>query len=478
MAVVKTYKPDKFSKIDKICRSPKNTLLLNPASFTTIVIVGGQKGDEGKGSWSNRITQIWHNLKVGESVIARIGGASNAGHSFRPKGMKEDVVNRMLPCGTANSVTSVVGRSVLVRPDIVITEIAKLKELGFKPKEILVDEAAFFAWDAHVERDKAEEIRRDAKAIGTTQSGVGPAGADYWGRTGLTIGVLKLAGENNGKLQELVFQEVDRQNALLAASGSSKSFNSTDVFHQFQKWGEILRPHIVNTYSLVREAYLNGHFVGEGAQAFALGRQTGFSGAVTSTDCGSWPLEAGYNVPREKAQILGVIKLVPTAVGNHVIYASPSQADQEKLYARTELRGAPESGRVSGRKRKYYTLSIPELIAAKDTYGITAWLISKADVCDGLSSIPLGLEYVRPDGFATKDYDPKAEWMSCPNTGMNVLEMPGWNQSTAGLQNFEDLPEELRAVVETIAHLTGIPVAAVGTGPNFEDRIFAKGFPS
>ena len=471
--------------LNEIWENPPKHLIANDLSIrfagqqrvvpntNAIGIFGAQKGDESKGTWSYR----YSHLRPAGGVAIRAGGPG-AGHMIRPENESEEVGFRMLPTSIDDGWVKIAGRGELVVPELVINEMQILKRLGYNPtpKNIMIDGAAFLAWDAHIQRDIAEEKSRGKDAIGTTKSGVGPAASDYTARVGLRMDCLL---KTKQETERLVQDEVERQNRILTSLPSEFNLDPNETLEKFKEWVKILGPYIGNTYPVVTRALKeNGNLIFEGAQAFGISLDTGFRGSVTSTDSGPGSFTRRYRTSENRlGWRIGVLKLVPTCVGNHVIHSPLSQEHQEPLYLRTEERGRPEAGTVSGRRRKYYWLSVPEICAAIETYNLNALVLAKVDAVDTLPEIRFGVEYVFPDGYTTTDYDPDDPRMLDERTRMNTLKLDGWKTSTAGLNTFEDAPRQLRAAVATLEHLTNLPIVAIGTGPAFHEAIYAQNSP-
>ena len=53
-------------------------------------------------------------------------------------------------------------------------------------------------------------------------------------------------------------------------------------------------------------------------------------------------------------------------------------------------------------------------------------------------------------------------------------DLPGWQESTAGAQDFADLPENAQSYIRRIEDLVGAPVAMISTGPDRHDTIVLK----
>lgn len=473
------YTPDTYTdpRVREVLeQTSRQALIFDPASCylgvnigriipndNAVAIMGIQKGDEAKGTWAYRFA---HSRPEG-GVGLRGGGGAGTGHMYRSEGEGDDITNRMLPTTEDDSWVKVIGRAVLANPAIVASEITRHGQRGFdnSPARIMIDGHSFLAWDAHKERDIAEERIRGAKAVGTTKSGVGPAASDYAGRVGMHFGMLRLPAY---ELQQAVFEEVERNNRILKALESDVEYDPQAVYVQMSEYAHILAPYTQNTHATVVKTLQAGNFVFEGAQAFGIGRDTGLPGQVTSTNCDLTTLRLNYCTSADYVRNkIGVMKLVSTSVGNHINHAPLPDAIASALYQRTKERGAPEEGAVSGRQRIYNWTSIPEARAAIDTYGINQVVISKMDTADPLAKIQFGMRYVFPDGTTSDIYDPDDPRMKDPRTRMDTLEINGWRKSTADLRDLQDAPTEMLGAIRLVSHLLGVPVIAAGTGPDF-----------
>lgn len=448
------------------------------ANPLAVGVAGVQRGDEGKGDEENTLVQTAVDRKI-KGIAVKAGGGGGSGHTFHPKDGPEDgIVFSVLPAAVDQSWKQVVGRGVLGRPDKLIREITLMKSLGYdvSPRRIMVDGAAFLSWQGFVELDKAEEIRRKGKAIGTTKSGVGPSASTYVARQGMNYADLLLPSD---QLREKVTDEVDRVNRQLRALDSSEQFDVDEVFRQFREYSEFLGPYIQTTFPVVRKAMLSGEAVAiELSQAYGLGRETGIPRSLASVDTTFGPFVRRYHLnERRIGTKIGVFKLVETAVGSHILYAPIPLELQQIIYERTAARGRPEAGAVSGRKRDIQWLQVPMVRGAVETMGLTALVLKKVDVLDQLPYLEFGTHYIFPDGEETDVYDPEDPRMLDPRTTMRTIRVQAWNRPTAGITRFEDCPREFQAAVAVLEKLFGIPIIAIGNGPHVDEKIRRPGYP-
>ena len=87
--------------------------------MSTVVAVGAQWGDEGKG-------KIVDWLAPQAQLVARYHGGNNAGHTVVVEG--EQTILHVTPAGILNPDTvNLIGPGVLVDPDVLLTELGKIK---------------------------------------------------------------------------------------------------------------------------------------------------------------------------------------------------------------------------------------------------------------------------------------------------------------------------------------------------------------
>jgi adenylosuccinate synthase len=53
-------------------------------------------------------------------------------------------------------------------------------------------------------------------------------------------------------------------------------------------------------------------------------------------------------------------------------------------------------------------------------------------------------------------------------------EMPGWRDSTVGVQRYEDLPANARAYLRRMEELADAPIAMISTGPDRAETILLR----
>ena len=144
-----------------------------------VVVIGAQWGDEGKG-------KIVDWLSERADVVVRFQGGHNAGHTL-VVGEKTYKLS-LLPSGIVREKLSVIGSGVVVDPQALLNEINVVSDQGviISPEKLILADNAALILDIHRRIDKAREVIRGTKKIGTTGRGIGPAYEDRVGRSSLS----------------------------------------------------------------------------------------------------------------------------------------------------------------------------------------------------------------------------------------------------------------------------------------------------
>ncbi len=150
--------------------------------MSTIAIIGGQWGDEGKGKVVDLLAQE-------AKVIVRFSGGDNAGHTvINPYG---EFKLHLVPAGIFSPhAVCIIGNGVVINPAVLIDEMDQLNQRGVDTTRLFISDRAHLIMPYHILLDGLEEESRAGKAIGTTRKGIGPAFADKVARLGIRTGDL------------------------------------------------------------------------------------------------------------------------------------------------------------------------------------------------------------------------------------------------------------------------------------------------
>src|SRR5678816_3507817 len=143
----------------------------------TIVVVGAQWGDEGKGKLVDVIAES-------ADWVVRYQGGANAGHTVHIGDVT--VVLHQIPSGILQpGVRCAIGNGVVLDPDTLFHEIDHLvKDGGDVEGRLYVSDRAHLVLPYHKLVDSQSEA---SKKIGTTGRGIGPAYEDKYGRRGIRV---------------------------------------------------------------------------------------------------------------------------------------------------------------------------------------------------------------------------------------------------------------------------------------------------
>src|SRR5512139_3925332 len=117
--------------------------------MSSLVIVGAQWGDEGKGKIVDLLAQY-------ADVVVRFQGGNNAGHTVYLK--NEKFVFHIVPSGILyEKKKCIIGNGVVLDPATLLTEIAELKNRGYiqDDSQLLISEGAHVILPYHRKIDVA-----------------------------------------------------------------------------------------------------------------------------------------------------------------------------------------------------------------------------------------------------------------------------------------------------------------------------------
>jgi adenylosuccinate synthase len=419
-----------------------------------VVVIGTQWGDEGKGKVVDWLTEEAHG-------VVRFQGGHNAGHTLVINGKK--TVLRLIPSGVLRpGVAIFIGNGVVLSPTALLQEIGELEAAGVSVRPRLrISPACPLVLPYHVALDNAREGAMGEAKIGTTGRGIGPAYEDKIARRAI-------------RLQDLLYP--DRFTAKLKSLLEYHNFVLTQYFKRdpvpFEKTRDEIRalvpqlsPMIADVAALLQAARSRGEsLLFEGAQGALLDIDHGTYPYVTSSNCLAGAAAPGAGVgPQFLDYVLGIVKAYTTRVGTGPF---PTELTDD-IGAHLAKRGN-EFGSVTGRPRRCGWLDVPALKRSFSLNGVSGLCIMKLDVLDGMDEIRICTSYTvngQPLDLLPSGADAVAECRPVYES------MPGWQQSTVGVQTYDALPANARAYLHRIEALTGVPIAMVSTGPDRTETI-------
>jgi adenylosuccinate synthase len=421
--------------------------------MANVVVVGAQWGDEGKG-------KIVDWLSEQADVVVRFQGGHNAGHTLVVGNQTYKL--SLLPSGLVRGKLGVIGNGVVVDPDALLSEIARVRAQGLTvtPETLRIAENAVLILPLHSALDKAREEARGAAKIGTTGRGIGPAYEDKVGRRAIRVCDLADLSTLPAKIDNVLVHH----NALLRGLGALE-VEAAPLLQALKEIAPKVLPFAVPAWRLLDEAKKdNKRVLFEGAQGIMLDVDHGTYPYVTSSHTHPGQAASGAGVgPGAIGYVLGICKAYTTRVGSGPF---PTELTDE-IGQRLGERGR-EFGTVTGRKRRCGWFDAVMVRQAVKLNGIDGIALTKLDVLDGLSEIKVCVGY-ELDGKTIERFP---FTMGAQAKLKPVWEtFDGWGESTKGARSFAELPATCIKYVRRVEELVRCPVALLSTSPEREDTI-------
>jgi adenylosuccinate synthase len=424
--------------------------------MSSVVIVGAQWGDEGKG----KIVDIYMEFA---DVVVRYAGGPNAGHTLVVG--DEKIVVRLLPSGILRERTHcILGQGMVIDTEVLLGEIDELHRRGHQNVEqrLSVSDRAHLILPYHVLIDTLREGAAPAdKALGTTKKGIGPAYEDKVKRVGVRCGDLRDLKTLSARIAYAMEAWAPTVRAL---GGELPTLQS--VMSKLEAHAVRIVPMLAHTSELVDDAIKAGKRVMlEGAQGTLLDIDHGTYPFVTSSSAGAGGAASGAGIgPNRIGTVLGITKAYTTRVGTGPFPTELDDSDGKHL---REV-GA-EFGSVTGRPRRTGWLDLPALRYASRVNGIDGLALTKLDVLTGMDRIRVCVAYDTPQGRKTSlpidQLDPPGQIQPV------YVEMPGWKERLENVRVLDELPANARAYVRFIEEQAGAPVYLVSVGPRRSETI-------
>lgn len=418
--------------------------------MSTVVVVGTQWGDEGKG----KITDF---LAEGADVVARYQGGNNAGHTILIDNKKYKLT--MIPSGIFNhNKTCVIGNGMVINPEALIDEINYIHDNGFSTENLKISDRAHVIMPYHLVLDGLEEDRKGDNKIGTTRKGIGPCYMDKAARNGIRIADLMDAEEFETRVRSIIVEK----NQLIEQVYGSEPLDADKIVSDYLGFAEVLRPYVTDTSVVLNDAIDAGQKVlFEGAQGVMLDIDQGTYPFVTSSNPSAGGVCIGSGVgPSKIQQVIGVAKAYTTRVGD-----GPFPTEQDNEIGQLIRDKGHEYGTVTGRPRRVGWFDTVVVRHARRVSGITGLSLNSLDVLTGLETVKICTGY-KLRGEVIETYPASLKLVS--ECEAIYEELPGWSEDISDAKTLEDLPVNTRNYVNRVSELTGIPIAIFSVGRNRE----------
>ncbi len=417
----------------------------------SVVLVGAQWGDEGKGKVTDYIAES-------ADAVVRYQGGNNAGHTIV---VGESTYKfHLIPSGMLYSETTcVLGNGVVIDPEELIRELDELEEQRVDTSHLKVSERAHYILPSHKWLDLRSEERKGAQKIGTTGRGIGPAYRDKI----IRIGVRVSDPGNKERLRAQVEAHFEEHGSRLEGCDWDVDKTVDYLVKSFER----LKPHIGNTSEIVNEILdRGGRVLFEGAQGTLLDIDHGTYPFVTSSSPTSGGACIGAGIgPTRVNVVMGVAKAYTTRVGSGPFPTELLDAVGEKLQ-----RDGHEFGTTTGRTRRCGWLDAVALRYALRTNGMTHVALTKLDVLDDFDEVGICTAY-ELDGERITRFPSRVDELERVKPIYELL--PGWKSSTTGAKSWAELPPQAIKYIARVEELLGIPVALVSVGAD-RNATFAR----
>jgi adenylosuccinate synthase len=420
----------------------------------SVVVVGIQWGDEGKGKLVDLLTER-------AQAVARFQGGHNAGHTIVVGG--KQTILHLVPSGALREgVRCLIGNGVVLDPAALLEELELLEREGIPARDrLLISAACPLILPSHAALDQAREKAKGAAAIGTTGRGIGPAYEDKVARRAVRVGDLFKRERFAAKLGEVL----DYHNFILKNYFNVPAMDFQETLETYLGFSETLAPlvgDVAGTLHRMRKEGANILF--EGAQGTLLDIDSGTYPFVTSSNTTAGAAATGSGIgPRDIDVVLGVVKAYTTRVGG-----GPFPTELLDIMGETLARRGKEYGATTGRARRCGWFDAVVMRRAVLNNSLNTLAVTKLDVLDELDSIRIAVAY-RSGGKEVEDAPIGVE--PCARAEPVYIDLPGWQSSTVGVTRYSNLPENARGYLEKIEELAGVPLTMISTGPDREHTI-------
>ncbi len=418
-------------------------------------IVGGQRGDEGKGRFVDLIAPNY-------TVVARGNGGANAGHTVAPESI-DPIALHQIPAGIVHpKILNIIGNGVFLDPIKINQEIDNLLRAGIKidNNNLVISNSAHLVMPHHLLLDLARESGKDAQ--GSTKSGIAFVAGDKYTREGVRLESIN----NPVELLDKTFSLLVKVNETLDENSKKSIDDLKNVAKDWLEATEKLKIYMADTVEIINRRLDNGEYVlGEGAQAFWLDINHGMYPFVTSSSTTVTGLLDGLGIsPKQVSKVSIVIKAIKSHVGG-----GPFITEITDSVVAQNIRGEfgktdSEYGATTKRPRRIGYLDLVEIRKAILLNGADEIFLTKLD------HIP---RYGKTFKIATEYQINNQKIKIAPSSAQTLTEyspvykeLPSWQEDISLVRTYEELPTNAKDFIEFIESELKIPVTKIGVGPN------------
>ena len=394
--------------------------------------------------------------------MVRFHGGNNAGHTVIVNGNTFKL--HLIPSGVIyGEPISIIGNGVVIDPHVLLDEIKYLKVKGINPK-LIISDRAHVIMPYHIQIDSALSNHQGKLAAESTRRGIAPVYADKMFRNGIRIVDL---------LEPKVFEEklskgyAFSRGIIEQALGSKLSVSMEEIFNTYSSYGKRLEKYISDTSIELFNAYKQGKSIlFEGAQGISLDVDHGIYPYTTSSNTTSGHISTGSGLgPYSAGRIIGVVKSYLSRVGK-----GPLPSEIHEKTADSLRKKGKEYGTTTGRPRRVGWLDLVQVRQAVRVNGLTEIALTKLDILDGYSTIPVCVDY-DIDGEIISEMP--ASLTKYRKAKPVYKDLPGWNKIDLDKidKGYNNLPSELKGYVDFIETQVDCPIKIISVGPQRHETI-------
>lgn len=427
--------------------------------MSTLVILGAQWGDEGKG----KITDY---LARKADIVVRYQGGDNAGHTVEI-GDKQYKLH-LIPSGIfSQDKICILGNGLVINPKSLLEEIKYLKDKGISTDNLRISDRAHIIFPYHVRLDQLQEERKGKNKIGTTVKGIGPCYRDKVERTGIRMCDIFYKDTFEEKLRE----NIKAKNEIIEKIYGKEPLDPDEIIEEYSEYLDKLKKYIIDTTDLLNNSINEGKKVlFEGAQGTLLDIDFGTYPYLTS----SHPISGGVSIgtginPFSLKSALGVVKAYTTRVGRGPF---PTELHDEIGDRIREL--GHEFGTTTGRPRRCGWLDVVMLKYSAQINGFNTLAITKLDTLAGFEKLKICVGYDL-NGEKIDTFPASLETLAkCKPV---YEELDGWTEEDMkNVEKYEDLPSTAKKYVSRIEELCGVKVGIVSIGPKRSETLIIENY--
>ncbi|WP_300742231.1 adenylosuccinate synthase [uncultured Brachyspira sp.] len=424
--------------------------------MASVIIVGTQWGDEGKG-------KIVDYLAENCEYVVRSQGGSNAGHTVVVDNIKYKL--RLLPSGILHKdKVCVIGNGVVIEPKVFLSEIDSLIEKKVNISNLKISDRAHVLMPYHKILDELQEEDLGENKLGTTKNGIGPCYMDKSSRLGIRIVDLM----NKETFAKKLKFNVELKNKLLKKLYNHEGVNYDELLKEYLEYADRLRPFVADTTTILNKAIKEKkNILFEGAQATMLDLDHGTYPFVTSSYPAAGGACTGSGVgPRKIDNVIGVVKAYATRVGEGPF---PSELfDDVGQFIRDK---GGEYGTVTGRPRRCGWLDACVVKYASYVNGLDSIAITRLDILDELDKLKICVAY-KYNCEILEGYPADLDILSKVEPVYEEFE--GWKTSTRDIREYDKLPENAKKYLKRLSEVIETDISIVSVGAGRDETIIVK----